>query len=229
MPNSKPLPRGQTELDHFPRYGLYQFANWNLPGTELMLDIKARGGKSISLNEDDLAQLPRVEQTSDFHCVTTWSVREINWAGYRFRDFYERIVVPQLSLADKATLVIFRSADGYRTYMFLDDLLAADVLLADRVNGEPLGLEHGGSIRLVAPAHYGYKNAKHISEIEFSPDLEGYRPVALHWHEHPRARVALEERGRFVPIWLQRCFNVAIVPTVLYWYKRAAKKHQRKK
>lgn len=222
---TKPLPPGQKELNHFPRYGLYQFANRIQAGTFLKLGINAQGGEPVSLDERRLAQLPRVEQISDFHCVTTWSVRDIQWAGYRFRDFYEQIVVPRISPPESVRFVVFRSTDGYRTHMNLTDLLKADVLLADRVNGSPLGWEHGGPLRLVAPAHYGYKNAKHLCEIEFCTDLKDYRPPALHWHEHPRARVALEERGRFLPMWLQRYINMAVVTSVMYWFRRAAKKH----
>ena len=32
------------------------------------------------------APLPRAEQVSDFHCVTGWSVKNVHWAGVRFRD-----------------------------------------------------------------------------------------------------------------------------------------------
>jgi len=39
--------------------------------------------------------LPRVtDQVADFHCVTTWSVRDLVWSGVRFLDFYREFVVP---------------------------------------------------------------------------------------------------------------------------------------
>lgn len=44
--------------------------------------------------KDALRAVPRVEQVSDLHCVTTWSVRGLKWSGWRFRDFFEMIVLP---------------------------------------------------------------------------------------------------------------------------------------
>jgi len=96
----------------------------------------------------------------------------------------------------------------------LADLLAADVLLADRLNGEPLIVEHGAPIRLVAPAHYGYKNAKHLTRLELRADEHGYRP-RVRLLDHPRARVAQEERGQFLPGWILRyAFRPFIEPIV---------------
>jgi DMSO/TMAO reductase YedYZ molybdopterin-dependent catalytic subunit len=43
-----------------------------------------------------LALLPRVEQVSDLHCVTTWSYCRIRWGGYRFCDVYERLFLPRV-------------------------------------------------------------------------------------------------------------------------------------
>ena len=95
-----------------------------------------------------LAQLPRVEQTSDFHCVTTWTRRGLRWGGVRFADFYEQIVVPLCppgpasgqAAADPAAarFVVLRAQDGARTSLPLEDLLSPDVLLADHLDGQPL-------------------------------------------------------------------------------------------
>jgi DMSO/TMAO reductase YedYZ molybdopterin-dependent catalytic subunit len=106
--------------------------------------------------------------------------------------------------------------------MHLDDLLKDDVLLADTLDGAALNLEHGGPMRLVAPSHYGFKSAKHLCSIHFCRNLDGYRSPALHWHEHPRARVALEERGTFLPTWFWRMIGPPALPTVLYVFRRAA-------
>src|SRR5215211_5502724 len=42
-----------------------------------------------SLTYDELRALPRVEQVSDFHCVTGWTVRDVHWAGVRIADVLE--------------------------------------------------------------------------------------------------------------------------------------------
>jgi DMSO/TMAO reductase YedYZ molybdopterin-dependent catalytic subunit len=98
--------------------------------------------------------------------------------------------------------------------MLLEDLLAPGVLLADTLDGEKLGLEHGAPLRLVAPAHYGYKNVKHIGAIEFWHDRKHYRfPYPYpDFMDHPRGRVALEERARWFPAWLLRPFYRVLIP-----------------
>jgi DMSO/TMAO reductase YedYZ molybdopterin-dependent catalytic subunit len=215
------LPPGQFESDDFPRFGMTPFAG-RFPREVRKVELRVEGKvqQAIAVSEE-LRQLPRVNQTSDFHCVTTWSRRSLRWSGFRFADFFERIVVPRAGPDRSATFVVFRCQDGYRACLPLEDLLAFDVLLADMLDGEALAIEHGAPLRLVAPAHYGYKNAKHVDRIEFWPDAKHYRPPGFRFMEHPRARVALEERGRGIPGRVLRyLYRPLIRPTVAYFRKR---------
>ncbi|HST59920.1 MAG TPA: molybdopterin-dependent oxidoreductase, partial [Longimicrobium sp.] len=179
--------------------------------------IHLRIGGDVETQVDagsELRRLARVEQRSDFHCVTTWTRRGLLWSGFRFADFYHQVVVPLAGAAPDARFVVLRGQDGARTSLPLDDLLAPDVLLADRLDGEPLPVAHGAPLRLVAPAHYGYKSVKHLHRIEFWRSDADYRPFGLRFMVHPRARVALEERGQWVPGWLLRhLYRPLIRPT----------------
>ena len=65
-----------------------------------------------------------------------------------------------------ATHVRFAGLDGHWSVMLLEDALADDVLLADHLDGAPLDAKHGAPVRLVAPAHYGFVNVKHLCRIE---------------------------------------------------------------
>jgi DMSO/TMAO reductase YedYZ molybdopterin-dependent catalytic subunit len=115
--------------------------------------------------------------------------------GFVFADFYEQVIVPQARpLADARTFIL-RGQDGARTTMRLEDLLAPDVLIATTLDGEPLAVEHGAPMRLIAPAHYGYKSVKHLSRIELRTDDSTFRPAAFRFMDHPRARVALRGAG----------------------------------
>ena len=40
----------------------------------------------LTLTYDEPLRLPRAEQVSNFHCVTGWSMKDVDWAGVRFRD-----------------------------------------------------------------------------------------------------------------------------------------------
>jgi DMSO/TMAO reductase YedYZ molybdopterin-dependent catalytic subunit len=209
------LPPGQHAIATLPRFGLAKFAE-RLPRDidAIAFDVAGDVANPLRVGEE-LGALPRVEHVSDFHCVTTWSVRSLRWSGVRFVDFHERIVVPRAQPLPDASFVVLCCRDGYRVSLPLADLLAADVLLADSLDGAPLPLAHGAPIRLVAPAHYGYKNAKHLCRIEYWRDASRYRPAAFRFMDHPRARVALEERGRGVPGWLLRyVYRPLIAPTI---------------
>jgi hypothetical protein len=223
------LPPGQFLLESFPRFGLLAYAK-RLPHLADRADLADVGeGAAIRVYgagmppfflDDGVAALPRVEQLSDFHCVTTWSQTGLQWSGVRFSDLYEKLVLPKTAAVPRYQFVVIYGLDGYRSILPLGDLLAADVLLADRLHGEPLGLAHGAPLRLVAPAHYGYKSVKHICAIEFLEGCGQYRPVGYRFMAHPRARVQAEERGLGLPgavfRWLYR-------PLIRFVIRRFAK------
>ncbi len=221
-----PLPPGQKERTDFPRFGLDKYAG-RFPDNPDCMTVAIDGDvqNPFATVAADFDALPRVEQTSDFHCVTTWSSCSLRWSGFRFADFYERLVVPRARPAAAVTFVVLRCQDGYRVGLPLEDLLMPDVLLADRLANEPLSIAHGAPMRLVAPAHYGYKNAKHLRAIEFWPDSRRYRPAGFRFMDHPRARVQLEERGRGLPGWMYRLVYRPLIGPTVRQFRVALERH----
>ncbi|MCV2370623.1 molybdopterin-dependent oxidoreductase [Roseateles oligotrophus] len=221
------LPPGQRASDNFPRFGLTQFAiRFPTQVETIKLRISGELRTPIEIGFSDLRQLPRIELTADFHCVTTWTHKGLQWSGVRFRDFYQQLLVPKAGPASGANFVILRGQDGARSCMLLEDLLADDVLLADSLNGQALSIAHGAPLRLLAPAHYGYKSVKHLDRIEFRSSSAGYRPSGYRFMEHPRARVALEERGRWLPNWLLRLLYRPLIGPTAARFERALRAHQ---
>lgn len=220
-----PLPKGQRERVDFPRFGLIPFAKRFPKDASRRLEVMGELGQSLSL-PDALSGLPRVEQVSDFHCVTTWSYRNVRWGGVRFVDFYEQVILASARPHEGATLVALRCQDGARTGMLLEDLLSPDVLLADRMNGEPLSIEHGAPLRLIAPKHYGYKSVKCLSRIEFRYPQQGYRFTGFRFMDHPRARVAFEERGRGLPGWFYRYLYRPLIPSTVRIFAQATERYR---
>ena len=214
LPGSRPLPSGQFVASTHIRFGLGRFIAKPMPeDPALQVSIGGDVAAPFELG-GDLGGMPTVEQRSDFHCVTTWSILDVAWSGIRFADFYHEIVVPRARPAQDATFVVLQGADGYRSALPLADLLASDVILANRINGQPLGVAHGAPLRLVAPAHYGYKSVKHLRAIEFRTSRRGSHfpwpyPGLM---DHPRARVAQEERASYLPNWLVRPLYRLFVP-----------------
>lgn len=226
MSNETSLPRGQHERSDFPRFGLSRFADRFPRETDrIHLQIAGDIAEPITV-ADEFDRLPHVDQTSDFHCVTTWSRRALRWSGVPFAEFFRQLIVPRARPHADATFVILRCQDGYAVSLPLADLMADGVLLADRLDGEPLTIAHGAPLRLVAPAHYGYKNAKHLRGVEFWRDDRNYRPAAFRFMDHARARVALEERGRGAPGWVFRILYRPLVSPTIRRFRRALERHE---
>ena len=225
MRTNPALPPGQREIENFPRFGLTPFAV-RFPTAIETAKVEIVGDVETSVEVGiEIEHIARVEQCSDFHCVTTWTRRALQWSGIRFSDFYQRIVVPLAGPSPDATFVVLRGQDGARSSLPLEDLLAPEVLLADRLNAQPLTIEHGAPLRLVAPAHYGYKSVKHINRIEFWRSSANYRPVGFRFMVHPRARVAYEERGQWIPGWVLRYLYRPLISPTASRFKRAMQQY----
>lgn len=223
---TKPLPKGQRERSTFVRFGLTPFAK-RFPAITDRIAITVSGlmAQPIEIDAAALNTLERIEQTCDFHCVTTWSYRNLLWSGFAFKQVYDKLIAPKIIPNADVQLMIVKGQDGARTTLQLEDALAADVILADRLNGEPLGIDHGAPVRLVSPAQYGYKSVKYVHKIELCADDATFRPAAFRFMDHPRARVADEERGRVFPGWLLRyLYRPLIAPTVRL-FERTLRRH----
>ncbi len=135
----------------------------------------------------EFTSLPRVQVTSDFHCVTTWSKLDNAWEGISFKTIADLV-----GIKASAKHVMVHAFDGYYTNVALDWLRDDDVLFAWSHDGRPLTAEHGGPLRLVVPKLYAWKSAKWVSGLEFmDADRRGY------WEErgyHNRGEPFAEER-----------------------------------
>lgn len=183
------LPPGQRLLAVFPRFSDDPLKPPAAAPAHSEIEI-VLGDELIAVVGVDALDEQRLEQRADFHCVTTWSVTGLRWEGAPLAALWQRHVADDpRSLAVRYLKV--RGLDQYAAVLTLEDALAAGVMIADRLDGEPLDARHGAPFRLVAPAQYGYKSVEHVSLIELHADRPRSRLGAK---EHLRARVALEER-----------------------------------
>jgi DMSO/TMAO reductase YedYZ molybdopterin-dependent catalytic subunit len=219
-------PPGQRAIDFFPRFGVPFFADrWPIVPGRPSITIQGLVEKPVTLELRALSVLPRHEIIADFHCVTTWTRPRVRWGGYRLDDVLDTLALPQARPAEAARYLRFVSLDGYEACIDRRDI-GADTMLADQLDGEPLSLEHGAPLRLVAPALYGYKNPKHVNRIEFLADYRRGR-AERQTLAHSRGRVAYEERGRFLPGWIYRYAYRSLIRPTLTTYARAALRHGR--
>ncbi len=135
------------------------------------LRIDGLVARPLTLTYAELRALPRAEQTSDFHCVTGWSVKNVHWAGVRFRDLLAA-ARPQPS----ARALTFVSAERpYVDSLTLEEAYLKDAMLAYEMDGKPLPRPHGAPARVVIPEMYGYKNVKWVERIVVTDrPLDGY-------------------------------------------------------
>lgn len=198
------IPPGQKIREDFPRFGLPAYAK-RFPSRpkDKSISIEINAMAKISI-DDALADLPRTTMQADFHCVTTWTYSDARWSGVKFREFFRKHVEPLIPENVQIAGVVLYAQDGYRTTLLLEDILRDDVMLADSFDGQPLSIEHGAPLRLVAPEHYGYKNLKHLMRVEFYTTMPVVKRGIRALLDHPRARVRKEERGRWIPGWILR-------------------------
>ena len=84
-----------------------------------------------------LQALPQARQTSDFVCVTGWSVDDVRWAGVRFDD-----LLAAARPLPRATALKFISAEEpYEDSLTLEQLREPDAMLALRMDGVAPGAQ----------------------------------------------------------------------------------------
>lgn len=209
------LPPGQRKVDGFPRFG----GPSRRPRVPASPVVEISGGAvraPVTVALSELAALQRTEQTSDFHCVAGWSAIGLRWQGVGFTTFYRTIIEPQLPAASAVTHVVFGCLDGYRAVVDIEDAMQQDVLLADRLDGQPLSLTHGAPLRLVSPQQYGYLNAKHVCAVEVYSTAPPMRRESVLFRRHPRARVWQEERNGAVPTMLIRPIYRSLMRPIMW-------------
>jgi DMSO/TMAO reductase YedYZ molybdopterin-dependent catalytic subunit len=177
------LPPGQHLVENFPVLDLG--IQPEVPTETWTLRLHGHVENPVTLDWNAFRALPAFQDTSDFHCVTTWSQYDMRWEGVAFFTLAD-LVRPKTS----ASHVFFRAHDGYTTNNRLDDLLDDDVLVAHSWNGQPLTREHGGPARVIVPKLYAWKGAKWVKEVIFLDrdilgfwELRGYSNTADPWRD----------------------------------------------
>jgi len=192
--DDKPMGKGNPNRHGMPQVPVGQTITKKWPVLDLgilpeieqedwQLVINGEVEHPITLNWTDFMALPQTEDTSDFHCVTTWSKLDMNWVGVRLLDL-AALVQPK----DTATHIMCYGYDDYTTNVSLEEALKPDVLLVHTVDGQPLPQDHGGPVRMITPQLYAWKGSKWIKRIEFLSknklgfwEERGYSNTAYPW------------------------------------------------
>jgi DMSO/TMAO reductase YedYZ molybdopterin-dependent catalytic subunit len=165
------LPPNQKSIKRILRWGTDHpgiiSTNPRIDTNTYVLTVDGEVKNPVKLSWSEILALPRRVSVRDFHCVEGWSVLDCRWEGVLFRDL-EKLVKPKPT-AQAAT---FECADNYTTSLFLSELAGDDILLAYKLNGEPLEEGLGFPLRLIVPSKYAYKSALWVTRISFTRGKE---------------------------------------------------------
>jgi DMSO/TMAO reductase YedYZ molybdopterin-dependent catalytic subunit len=158
----------------------------NQAGWQVAFDGLFQAPARLGLSEL-FAGLPRVQRPAVLMCAGNgralmkpivpglpWergAVGQAMWSGIRLKDLVEK-----LGLKPEAKHLVFETGDPVPSKLTppffrslpLERLMQDDVLLADRMNGQPLPLLHGGPVRLVVPMWTGNHWVKWVRRITAS-------------------------------------------------------------
>jgi DMSO/TMAO reductase YedYZ molybdopterin-dependent catalytic subunit len=125
----------------------------------------AGGTTEMALTRDELLGLPQHTARVPIACVEGWSTTQ-EWTGVRLSALAELAGVPAAAGAFVRSL---QPAGVLSKASLSGDVVAhPDALLALRVNGADLSLDHGYPARIIVPALPGVHNTKWVASISFA-------------------------------------------------------------
>ena len=136
----------------------------DVDGSGWRLRVGGSARRSIEMTLAEVEAYGTREQYTTLQCISNEVGGELMsnalWTGFPLRD-----LVRDVEPLPSAAYVVFKAEDDYTESLPLAYAMEERVMLAYRMNGEPLPRKHGFPVRLIAPGKYGIKNTKWITEI----------------------------------------------------------------
>jgi DMSO/TMAO reductase YedYZ molybdopterin-dependent catalytic subunit len=125
-----------------------------------------KGPRQLTYSLDELRALPQSRSELPIACVEGWS-QGARWEGVRVRDLLALSGAP----ASSRVRVVSMEKDGFYATSELPPQFAEDplTLLALRLNGSDLDLDHGFPARIIAPNRPGVLQTKWVHRLEVLP------------------------------------------------------------
>ena len=125
--------------------------------------LTVAGPRQLSYSLDELRAMPQTRAELPIACVEGWS-QGARWEGIRIRDLLKLCGAPD---GARVRVVSMEKGGFYATSelppQFADDPLT---LLALRLNGSELDLDHGFPARIIAPNRPGVLQTKWVNHLE---------------------------------------------------------------
>jgi DMSO/TMAO reductase YedYZ molybdopterin-dependent catalytic subunit len=160
------LPRGRVRSPgDFPINRTAVAAGISPDSTGPQWRLVLRGGPNeVVLDRAMLAAMPQHTARLPIACVEGWSALR-TWDGVRLADLARLAGVPTPLSAHVTSLE--RAGAFARASLAANQVVDPDALLALRVDGADLSLDHGYPARIIVPAMPGVHNTKWVAAIDF--------------------------------------------------------------
>ena len=175
------IPPGQHVLKSFIYYSALKPPVVDIKNYRFKVSVNVE--KPMSFSYDELISMIDFKGKMNFHCVTGWSVLDVEMEGITFKKIAD-MVKPHGRYA------YFISLDGYTAPVPYEDFLKGILLL--RMNNKPLSYEEGFPARPFFEHLYAWKSAKWVTELQFLDEYRDGYWEAYGYHE--RGNVWEEER-----------------------------------
>jgi DMSO/TMAO reductase YedYZ molybdopterin-dependent catalytic subunit len=127
--------------------------------------LELKGDTSRSLSRAQLLALPQHTARLPIACVEGWSTGLQTWTGVRLADL---AALAGASAGARLFVESLQRGGGFGSAtLSAGQVRATDALLALRVNGADLTLDHGFPARIVVPALPGVHNTKWVTRLTF--------------------------------------------------------------
>lgn len=127
--------------------------------------VGAATGRTATMSRADLLGMPMMTADLPIACVEGWSTLQ-RWTGVRFTDLATLVGVEHPTGAHVESLE--RGGAFAQASLSGAQVRSRDSLLALRVNGADLSLDHGFPARAIVPAAPGVHNTKWVRRITFT-------------------------------------------------------------
>jgi DMSO/TMAO reductase YedYZ molybdopterin-dependent catalytic subunit len=166
-----------TDIDFISEQNFFTLSlgfNPDIDINEWALTIGGLVSDPLELTYDELLDLPQESVFATLETISNApggsSIGNAVWTGVPFGYLMDLV-----GLENAVLEVAFYCADGYSTSITIEEASEDGVILAYKMNGEPLASKHGFPARMVVPKKYGMKWPKWVNEIEFVDyDYKGY-------------------------------------------------------
>ena len=139
----------------------------DLVGTGYALTLRGPDGER-SLSRAELLELPQRTEDLTIGCVEGWSTTQ-SWTGVSLPELARMVGAED---AQAVYVESLQARGGFREVTLGRDQLTDErALLALKVNGEDLSLDHGFPARIIVPSLPGVHNTKWVRRVDFTGEL----------------------------------------------------------